>query len=168
MRTSTKTIYTFDELSEDAKEKARDWFRAGYPDYEWWESTYEDAERIGLKLTSFDLGHNRHAMGCIETSAPECAESIKAKHGPDCETYKTAVAYLTELAKLGDAAPERDDLIEKWEDERERIDDEFERSILEDYSIILQKEYEYLLSDECIDETIQSNEYEFYEDGSRA
>lgn len=47
-RTVTKQVFQFDELSDSAKEKARDWFREGLmQDNDWYDSTYEDAERIG-------------------------------------------------------------------------------------------------------------------------
>ncbi len=39
-------IYTFDELSESAKEKAREWYRDGQLDYDWWDSVYDDADKI--------------------------------------------------------------------------------------------------------------------------
>lgn len=45
-RTATKTVYQFDELTDSAKEKARDWFREGALDYEWWDFVLEDAKRI--------------------------------------------------------------------------------------------------------------------------
>ena len=38
-----RTVYQFDELSDSAKEKARDWYRLGAMDYEWWDYVYEDA-----------------------------------------------------------------------------------------------------------------------------
>jgi hypothetical protein len=51
MKTKTITLYTFDELSDKAKEQARNWFREGNFDYAWWQFTYDDAERIGLNIT---------------------------------------------------------------------------------------------------------------------
>lgn len=39
-------IYTFDELSDAAKEKAREWYRNGQLDYDWWDSVYDDANKI--------------------------------------------------------------------------------------------------------------------------
>lgn len=33
---------TFDQLEDSAKERARDWYREGALDYEWWEFIYED------------------------------------------------------------------------------------------------------------------------------
>ena len=47
----------------------------------------------------------------------------------------------------------------------EDLNKEFLRSLCEDYRIILQKEYEYLTSEEAIIETIEVNEYEFTEEG---
>ena len=86
-------------------------------------------------------------------------------HGKDCETYKTAETYTKVLEELGDSpegdGPDRD----AWEEQRETEDDEFLKDILEDYSIILQKEYEYRYSDEYINETASANDYQFDEKG---
>src|SRR5205809_4336111 len=49
-KTIETTVYTFDELSEDAKEKARDWFREGNLDNDWWDYIYEDADRVAAIL----------------------------------------------------------------------------------------------------------------------
>jgi hypothetical protein len=49
-----KTVYFFDELDKKAKEKAREWFREGNLDYDWYESVYEDANTIA-KTLGFDL-----------------------------------------------------------------------------------------------------------------
>ena len=46
------------------------------------------------------------------------------------------------------------------------LEAEFLKSILEDYSIILQKEYEYLTSREAVEETIEANDYHFTENGN--
>lgn len=42
--TKITTVYTFDELSDSAKEKARDNYRTNNLDYDWWDSVYEMAE----------------------------------------------------------------------------------------------------------------------------
>lgn len=53
--TRTITIYRFDELSEDAKAKARDRYREHDLDHGWWEYTYdyamEMAELLGIEVT---------------------------------------------------------------------------------------------------------------------
>lgn len=38
--------YTFDELSDTAKEKAREWYRNGQLDYDWWDFVYDGADKI--------------------------------------------------------------------------------------------------------------------------
>ena len=54
MRTVTTTLYRFDELSEDAKQRAIEWYRNGNLDYKWWDFVYEDcaniADIIGIDL----------------------------------------------------------------------------------------------------------------------
>ena len=56
MRTETVNIYQFSELSEKAKENARDWFREGnLQDNYWSECVIEDATEIA-KLFGLDIG----------------------------------------------------------------------------------------------------------------
>jgi hypothetical protein len=48
------TVYSFDELSDVAKENARSWYRGLGLDHEWWDSVYDDFERVceilGIRL----------------------------------------------------------------------------------------------------------------------
>jgi len=39
-------VYRLDELSDTAKAKARDWYREGTLDHDWYEFVYKDFERI--------------------------------------------------------------------------------------------------------------------------
>ena len=171
MKTITKTVYTFDELSDDAKEKARAWYRDGALDYEWWDATYEDAKTIGLKLTSFDLDRNRHAKGALTESAPEVADLILKNHGDTCDTYKLAESFLKERDAIVDGA-ERDENgefvdVPALEEKLDDCETEFTRAMVEEYSVTLQKECDWLLSDESVDESILANEYTFTVDGKR-
>jgi hypothetical protein len=52
------TVFTFDELSPQAKEKAREWYREGALDYEWYDATYDDAERVA-KILGIEFDHKR-------------------------------------------------------------------------------------------------------------
>lgn len=170
MKNITLTVYELDELNETAKERARAWYREHTFDYEWWDSTYEDAANIGLKLTSFDLDRNRHAKGQFTDTAFFCAQRIINEHGKDCETFKTATAFLAEHKNLKlvhcDADAENG-LTAAGEDAIEDCQAEFLKSILEDYSIMLQKEMEYLTGDEQVDESIRANGYTFTDSGKR-
>lgn len=147
-------VFNFDDLDEEAKENARNWYREGALDYDWWDSIFADAETIGLKITGFELDRGRYATGEFTQDALSVCEAIIANHGKDCETYKTAMQYKGEF---------RNEDYGEYEDAR----DEFLKSLLEDYSIMLQHEYEYLLSDESVDEAIRANEYTFTETGKR-
>ena len=168
MKTVEIKIYSFDELSEKAKEKALINLIDINVDYEWWDGIYCDAENIGLKITSFDLDQNRYAKGEFLLSACEVAQNIFNNHGEMCETYKTAQSFMEDWQPVfDDYMDESSEKYESSEAEQElmNIEDEFLNSLLEDYSIMLQNDYEYLMSDEAIIETIEANKYEFTEDG---
>ncbi len=154
MRTETmiRTYYKFDELPEDAKQKALSKLYDLNVDHEWWEFAYEDAANIGLEITSFD---NACISGNFLTHSDSVSAMIKADHGEMCETYKTAIEYEKAISEAGEDA-----------EKQEEAGNEFLKSLLEDYRIMLKKEYEHLTSKEAIIETITINEYEFDIDGN--
>lgn len=161
METITTKVYTFDELSDSAKDKARDWYNTAGLEYDWWESIYEDAKTIGLEITGFGLDRNRHATGKLLHTAYVVADKIMREHGKDCDTYKLAAAYIADY----DKAKKMPD--EKFDAKLEEIEDEFQRDLLEEYSIMLQRESEHIVSDEAIAEAMEANEYTFTESGKR-
>ncbi len=161
MKTHTITTYSYDELRERAKENAiNNLYDLNVMD-QWWDSVYEDAKNIGLQITEFDL--DRYTKGDFINSAFDTAMLIIDNHGENTETYQTAINYLEDRDCLYCGGGKGEWYIDgKLED----LDIEFLRSLCEDYySIILQKEYEFLCSRETIEETIRVNEYEFTEDG---
>lgn len=173
MKTITINLYSFDELNEKAKEKAISNLSDINVSHDWWDCTYMDAENIGLKITSFDLDRNRGAKGKFLTSGCEVAEKIMSEHGETCETFKTAEQFLSDWANLVikysdgitcDKVAEGNEY--DFDNEANDLEEEFLNSLLEDYSIILQKESEYLQSEAAIIETIEANGYTFEEDGT--
>jgi len=48
--TEEKTTFTFDELSERAKDRVRDERRYYHVDDDWWDYLYEDAQRMGAMM----------------------------------------------------------------------------------------------------------------------
>ena len=172
--TTTRTLYQFDELSDKAKEKARDWYREGTLGYDWWDSTYDDAKSVGLIIDGFDLDRNKHVDGSLNVSGLESCKLIIADHGESCDTYKLAVEFLPQFEaldkKLEDmqANEENEESELDIEDEIETLEKEYVYQLREEYASMLQNEYEYILSDESIDENILANEYEFTENGGRA
>ena len=153
MRIMKTKVYPFDELSEDAKDKVIENLWDINIFHEWWEVTYEDAENVGIKITSFDIDRGSYCKGDID-DAIDTARAILKEHGDKCETWQTAKDFHDAVAKDGEDT-----------DDFEILCSEFKYSILEDYRIILQKEYEHLTSRETIIESIKINEYEFTEDG---
>lgn len=167
MRTITKEVYTFDELSDEAKKKVMDTFSDINVDYDWWESVYDDAEMVGLRIEEFDT--YRKSIGgefCVLGDAEQCAGLILANHGEKCETYKLAEAYLKDLAAIEKKYPKREDEErEEFTEEAGVRRNEFLEDLLNEYLSTLEKEYDYLTSEEAIIETIRVNDYEFYADG---
>jgi hypothetical protein len=176
MRIKEINVYKFDELSNSAKAKAIENLYDINVDYEWWDSVYYDAAQIGLKINSFDIDRAAYVKGEFTETATEVAELITRNHGQPCETYKTAKLFLNEvkpLIELRDNFADNDETTEEeyqnFDNNTERIEEleeDFLKSICEDYRIILTKEYAYLTSEEAIIETIEANDYEFDENGN--
>lgn len=168
-RRKYKTVYTFDELSDKAKDKARDWWRQGGLDYEWWGYIYEDAKRVGLEITSFGLDRDKHATGHLTMTLQDSIKAILKDHGKDCATYKLATKYQEDVqeATVKARLNEDEDAGEAFIDALEELTEAYEKDLLAAYANMLQDECDYLLSDEAVDETIRANEYEFTKGGER-
>jgi hypothetical protein len=169
MKTKTINLYQFAELSDEAKEKAINKLSTINVEHDWWDFVYMDAEGIGLKIDTFDLDRNRHCKGNFTLSAWEVAQNILNSHGDECETYRTAQNFLNDFNPV--FAEYMDETNEKYEskeseDKLSDLESDFLNSLLEDYSMMLQNECEYLQSKESIIQTIEANEYDFDEDGN--
>ena len=54
MRMIETAVYKYDELSERAQQKAREWYLEGGLDYPWWDYSYEDFARVA-EILGIDL-----------------------------------------------------------------------------------------------------------------
>jgi len=170
MKTKTINIYSFSELSDDAKQKAIENWRNTCEDdcYFVWEHIKEGAKEIGLIIQS--LEDHRPNRGEFKISANEVAANIFSNHGQQCETYKTAREFMDQWEPFfEDYMDKNSEGYESRENENklQELEDEFLQSLLEDYRIMYNNEYEYQNSDEAITETIEANEHEFDENGKR-
>lgn len=171
MRTAAVKVYSFDELNEDTQKKVISNLAPKTLDDFWYEFLYEDAKTIGLKITEFDLDRNRHCKGEFINTAEDVAEAIIENHGEDCGARKEAQTFLDEFrsldAELSAArrGEEDEDAVATIEGKIDDLQSEFKDQLLEEYALLLQKEYDYQYSDEATIERIKSNEYEFTEDG---
>jgi len=166
--TTVTNVYSFDELNSEAQQKAIENNYEINVDYDWWQSTYEDAERIGLKITGFDIYRGSYCKGEFLLSACEVAQNIFNQHGEICETYKIAKSFMDEWQPIFNNYMDEnhaDYESSDSEDKMNELENEFTKSLCEDYRIILQKEFKYLTSKDAIIETIKSNDYQFTEDG---
>lgn len=161
MRTVETKVYLFDELSETAKDKARQWYLScDTIDAQFaWDCLKDDAKTIGLNIDSIDT--HKANKGSFIISAIDCAEKIIKEHGKDCETYKTASKFLEDRKAI-----ECDSEYQE-ETEHDNLENEFLHDLLEDYRIMLEKDIDYMQSSEYVDENIRINEYEFTEEGNR-
>jgi hypothetical protein len=192
----TKTVFDFDELDDLAKEHARDWFRQGYPDHEWWDCLYEDAEQCG-KLIGIEIddigfsgfssqGDGAHfegryayklgSCGHIRAHAPQDAElhriadglrELQSKHFYRLSaTVKHSGYYQHQYCTDIDVMDDN-----TMNGDAERDVEEAIKELLRDFMRWiyrqLEQEYDYLTSAEHVDDTIRANEYTFTEDGRR-
>lgn len=142
----TFTAYTYDELGEAAKEKARRWVRDNDRD-DALSSITEDAENIGLIIVAFDAT-TRYVDGYPKDRVLYVAEKIVKEHGEWTETRRLADAFLAKR-------------------ETDKDYQRFLQDILNQYGRMYHDQWMYSMSDEGCEEWILSNEYLFDETGSR-
>ena len=221
-RVTTKEIWSFGELSERAKEKARDWYREGAFDYDWYDYTYEDArtcaELMGIDIATRSENWANTSTGKSGTTKRDCiyfsgfssqgdgacfegtirpradAVASLATHASNDERLAAIAAELAAIHELtrglivavvrhsGSYSHEYTmDFDFEYPDEDEdaplsdAVKDAAEKRLTEacrDFARwiyrTLESEYDYLNSDAAVDESIEANEYEFNEDGTRA
>ena len=166
MKTIETNVYTFEELDEKAKEKAREWFRDGN-DYTFLNEAMEE-HAIGLLAKAkikdvgefrvfYSLSHSQGDGAMIELDATWRAWRITVKQRGHYSHERSTEITLTSL-KTGEYAPDA------------RFKD-FEDNVYIPMCLALKKygyDYiEYEDSNECIDENIIRNEYTFTIDGER-
>ena len=186
MRIAEKKIYKFEELSDEAKQKAIDWYRSGnefYDDY-----IIDDAKAIarlfGLEIaeiyysgfytqgsyTSF-TGTYRYKSGALKIvndytggTDSELLGIVKALQEIQRKSFYGIFCRIGQFrqAMSFDVEVERQ-TYSGMEDDLKKTLSEFAQWI---YSK-LEKEYEFTNADEQISESIIANEYEFDENGKR-
>lgn len=223
MRTITTTIYTYNELSDKTKERAREWYREGGLEYNWWDFLYEDfdqrASELGIELSRKSIplmngktrsepeiyfsGFYHQGSGSSFTGRWRAGDmqvdKLKSECPTDTELHRIA-DVLADCAKedkemWADIGARRDnwisidvcdgDAIEDKLNELEYKSNEYnllaqackqrEDEIIEalrDFNRwiyrSLEREWEWINSDEQVAESIIANEYEFTKDGKRA
>ena len=168
MKQITLTAYSFNELSDKAKDKAREWMRGCVgEDYGWADSTEEDAANVGLKITGWNLDRGASCELSFTETPKRVAEMIREDHGAMCGTHEAAQAYQGAIIRIGLKVADGELNEEDEQDAQSQAEAEFLGTLSKCYLAQLREAWEYALSDEGIDETIEANDYMFTKDGSR-
>ncbi len=217
-RTLETTVYQFSELSESAKEKARDWMREHeQQDFEPEMEAYETAARLlGIDLmvgktrksrknpnelihyqanTILYSGFSSQGDGASFTGTytfkPGLTEVVRGEFPKDTELHAIADALqVFQCRMVYDGNREWEGKItqndgrychkytmsaEVYDAEGEEMDAKLSKAfteIMRDFAQWiydgLEADYDWRLSDEAIDETIEANDYEFTEEGKLA
>lgn len=169
METRKYKVYRYHELTGTQKEKALERYSDINIDCEWWDYTEDELKGLGFELVGFDLGRGSHCTLKAKDDYPRIADKIIKEHGESTKTRIDAENFLKERDFVVDNWIKDDDgeLVDEWEldGKIDVVESEFHKTIEEDYLFILKRSYEFLTSDEAIEETIEANDYWFTEDG---
>lgn len=205
------TVFRFDELSDEAKDRARAWYRDGGFDYDWFDAIYEDFQRVaeilGIRFKTrtvrlmgggtrqepriwftgfWSQGDGAAFEGCY-TYRKGAAAEIRAYAPMDAELHRIADAlqqvqrrnfyrltaeathrgryyheYSMEIAVTRDSHASQDMIADV-----EEIVTEALRDLARWLYRQLEREYDYISSDEAVAEAIRANDYTFTEAGKR-
>lgn len=197
MRTITKDVYTFSELSDKAKEKAISEYRDINVTHEWWSFVYDDAKHIGklMGLSDMDISFNGF---CSQGDGASFTASFKHKAGMTkaVKAYASKDNDLLAIAKMISKAHKtafykvggnistsgrycHSNTMFIGDIYHSELDYDYsfetiEADLLEAFRYFadwiykkLGEAYDYLTSDEVITQTIVANEYEFDIDGNK-
>lgn len=204
--TCTQTLFSFDELPDDAKEKARDWYRQGYPfDAECIIDDAADiADLFGLDIRTRRVitagggyhyapsvyfsgfsyqgdgasfrgryKYRRGGLAAVRAHAPRDTEVHRIAQRLTALQRKYFYCLTANIKQEGRYTHEMTMYIDVQHlDDRDVLEDDAEdlRDCLRDYARWLyrqlEKEYEYQMSAESIDECLREGGYEFDEDGN--
>ena len=186
--------YTFDDLDDEAKGKAREWWHgsaSGALDYDWWDGLFEMATTAG-KCLGIDVediqfrgfwsqGDGASFKGSYAYRKGWRA-ALKAEFGGDTlveleriglelQDIQRPVFYKLEAgvnmnSRYMSVNVDVYGLTDRqWTMRRESDVRDAMRSFAHWIYCSLEKEYDYLTSDEAVDETIKANDYLFTEEG---
>ena len=195
MRTITRNILAFSELSQEQKAKALERHRDWNVDCQWWEFTYDDAKEIG-KMLGFDVeniqfsgfwsqGDGACFTGRFSYPGKNIGKAIR-EHAPDDKRLHAIAdeaqrlyrqSFYTACGSVqhrGHYSHERSMSVSlsEYAEFKGRVEDTDWKELCADFAIWiygrLQAEYEHLTSDESVSDSLEANgvEFEIDEDGT--
>lgn len=167
MKTIKVKVYQYGELSNEAKDKARQWLFENGDLYQFEnDSLLQDAKEIGLHIMALD-SDRLEKDGEFQTTADDCANKIIRYHGQNCMTYKTAKEYLFASTRMAEPIDEDTKAYDDYMAYKAECEGEFLGSLLEDYLIMQKKQFEYIQGEQAVFEMMEANGYTFTKDGKR-
>jgi hypothetical protein len=172
MRTIEVNLYKFKELGKNSQQKAIEELSDININHDWWDFIYAEAEELGFKILSFDIGRGNQINIEFIDSSYDIATKIVDNHGEKCLTYKSAASFIEKhdylVKTLSDGinfekVAEVNE--EEFDDKIEDIEEVFFCELKNNYLSLLRQEYDSRTSVKAIVDTIVLNEYEFTEDG---
>jgi len=185
MRTEQIEIYKFEDLSEEAKEKAIEDLRNNefYLDYKWFDYLYEDFKEelkdkgINCNTFYFDLYRNEFSIDkpYIEDKEKFLKNAIGSKYlimfnleNKEFEVSLSENCYTNfEILENEEETNEEYKIRIEQETQINEEADDYLNDLKRDFLNRLNKDYEYLLSDEAIREHIEANEFEYLKNGEQ-
>lgn len=176
-RTIETTLYQFDELSESAKESARDWYRGDGDAWIWasdWIASAQAFERIApIKIRGWDIDRAEVSIEWSEDSDIAELSGLRAwKWLENNNWFKWAkdnkAGACTMTGYCGDCP--FGDAIAAYADKPLGVPDleQIFYEACQAWVYAARDDMEYCNSDESVDEHIRINEYEFTESGDVA
>lgn len=172
-RTITREVFTFSELSETAKETARDWYRTDL-EYHWagenMDSLKKWANWMNVVITDYSLGgsDNRNNVRWHLNIEDKIADLRGVRLWkfftnqfplPDLSGNCPFTGYCFDETLLDVI---RDFMARPWDATYRDLIRESIDKYVHDYAA----DVDYTYENEAVDEAIEANGYEFYEDGS--
>lgn len=151
MKTIETRVYYYEELDGSAKNNALSYFSDINLDDDWWQPTYETWRENGVVIKSFDLYKDEVELDFTDEFV-DVATSIASFFGEVNDNYKFAQDYLNAIDNL-------------TEDEIEDANDLFYSDLQDCIAHWLNNEFDYLLSEEAVEDAIIDREIMFTKDG---
>ena len=149
-------VYSFDELEEEAREKARSWYRDGL-EYPWFSEALDSirafVKHFGVELKDWQIGGGS-GRDYIKTDATN--ENFRGVKIKDIDRDYMPTGYVLDADLWGEFF----EVFKKTGDAKYAFEQALEAAI-----IGIQRDIDYQFSDECIDDTIRINDYRFTEEG---
>ena len=125
-------VFEFEELSDKAKEKARDWWREGGLHHDWWEFVFEDfvaiCNAIGIDV---HVRYNYLPDGSV-TSEPNIVFEVERPNGGDFASFSGSWSYKQDAQESLAAYAPKDEVLRGIAADLQEAQDENDGELIAD------------------------------------